>query len=111
MKNYANKWIIQRITAAILIPFTFWFVYQCVLLSNYGYDETKAFFVSKINSSLFFVLFTAMLIHAKLGCETIVDDYIKTKNLKKIVKLCISTIVYIFMVLTTISLIYIVSYE
>ena len=111
MKNYANKWILQRITAAILIPLTFWFVYQCVLLSNYGYDETKAFFVSKTNSSLYFILFTAMLLHAKLGCETIVEDYVTSKNIKKITKLTISTIVYIFMVLTTISLIYIVIYE
>ena len=111
MKNYAFKWIIQRITAVILIPLTFWFVYQCVLLSNYGYDETKAFFISKINSSLFFVLFTAMLLHAKLGCETIVEDYVTSKNLKKITKSTLSIIVYIFMLLTTISLIYIVLYE
>ena len=111
MKNYAFKWIIQRITAVILIPLTFWFVYQCVLLSNYGYDETKAFFISKINSSLFFVLFTAMLLHAKLGCETIVEDYVTSKSLKKITKSTLSILVYIFMLLTTISLIYIVLYE
>ena len=109
MKNYANKWIIQRITAAILIPLTFWFVYQCVLLSNYGYDETKAFFVSKINSSLYFVLFTAMLFHAKLGCETIVEDYVTSVNLKKITKLFISALTYLSMILTAISLFYIVS--
>jgi succinate dehydrogenase / fumarate reductase, membrane anchor subunit len=111
MKNYGKKWIIQRITALILIPLTFWFVYQCVSLSSYGYEETKAFFVSKFNSSLYFVLFTSMLFHAKLGCETIVEDYVTSDKLKKITKLSISTIVYIFMVLTTISLIYIVSYE
>ena len=111
MKSYANKWIIQRITAVILIPLTFWFVYQCVLLSTYGYEDTKAFFASKLNSSLFFVLFIAMLFHAKLGCETIVEDYVTSDNLKKITKLSISTIVYIFMVLTTISLIYMVNYE
>ena len=111
MKNYANKWIIQRITAAILIPLTFWFVYQCVLLSSYEYEETKAFFVSKFNSSLFFVLFTAMLLHAKLGCETIIEDYVTSKNLKKITKSSIGVIFYTFMVLTTISLIYIVIHE
>ena len=74
MKNYANKWILQRITAAILIPLTFWFVYQCVLLSNYGYDETKAFFVSKINSSLFFVLFTLLF--------QVPDIYLEESSLK-----------------------------
>ena len=28
MNSYSSKWIIQRITAVLLIPLTFWFVYQ-----------------------------------------------------------------------------------
>ena len=108
MKNYASKWILQRLTAVILIPLTFWFVFQCVLLSSYEYDQIKSFFFSKINSSLFLVLIIAMLYHAKLGNETIVEDYVTSVNLKKITKLIISALTYLFMILTTISLFYIV---
>ena len=72
MKNYASKWIMQRLTALILIPLTFWFVYQFVLLSNYEYDQIKAFFFSKINASLFFILIISMLYHDRLSIETIV---------------------------------------
>ena len=109
MKNYAKKWILQRFTAVILIPLTFWFVYQCVLLSSYGYDEIRAFFSSKLNSLLYFVLTIAMLYHAKLGCETIVEDYVTSVNLKKFTKLFISILTYSSMILTTVSLFYIVS--
>jgi len=109
MKNYTSKWIMQRLTAVILIPLTFWFVYQCVLLSNYEYDQIKSFFFSKINASLFFVLIIAMLYHAKLGNETIVEDYVTSVNLKKITKLSISVLTYTCMILTTISLFYIIS--
>ena len=109
MKNYTSKWIMQRLTAVILIPLTFWFVYQCVLLSNYEYDQIKSFFFSKINASLFFVLIIAMLYHAKLGNETIVEDYVTSVNLKKITKLSISVLIYSSMILTIISLFYIVS--
>ena len=109
MKNYASKWIMQRLTAVILIPLTFWFVYQCVLLSSYEYDQIKSFFFSKINVSLFFVLIISMLYHAKLGNETIVEDYVTSVNLKKITKLSISVLTYSCMILTTISLFYIVS--
>ena len=109
MKNYASKWIMQRLTAVILIPLTFWFVYQCFLLSSYEYDQIKSFFFSKINASLFFVLIIAMLYHAKLGNETIVEDYVTSVNLKKITKLSISVLTYSSMILTTISLFYIVS--
>ena len=109
MKNYASKWIMQRLTAVILIPLTFWFVYQCVILSSYEYDQIRTFFFSKINASLFFVLIMSMLYHAKLGNDTIVEDYVTSHNLKKITKLVISILTYAFMILTTISLLYIIS--
>ena len=109
MKNYVTKWILQRVTAVILIPLTFWFVYQCILISSYEYDEIRAFFFSKVNASLYFTLVIAMLYHAKLGNETIIEDYIKSKNLKKITKLIISSIIYIIMIITTIAIFYIVS--
>ena len=109
MKSYAYKWIIQRLTAVILIPLTFWFIYQCILLSNYEYDEIKTFFLSKLNASLFFILIIAMLYHAKLGNETIVEDYVTSVNLKKITKFSISILTYLSMILTTISLLYIVT--
>ena len=109
MKSYAYKWIIQRLTAVILIPLTFWFIYQCILLSNYEYDEIKTFFLSKLNASLFFTLIIAMLYHAKLGNETIIEDYVTSVNLKKITKLIISLLTYLSMILTAISLFYIVS--
>ena len=109
MKNYAAKWIWQRLTAVILIPLTFWFVYQCVLLSTYEYDQIKAFFFSKINASLFFILIISMLYHAKLGNETIVEDYVTSVNLKRVTKLTISILTYLFMILTAISLFYIIN--
>ena len=109
MKNYAFKWIMQRVTAVILIPLTFWFVYQCILLSSYEYDQIRAFFFSKINSLLFFILIMSMLYHAKLGNETIVEDYVTSEKIKKITKLSISALTYLFMILTTISIFYIVA--
>ena len=109
MKNYSRKWVLQRITALILIPLTFWFVYKCIILSDYGYDQTKAFFFSKINTSLFFILIISMLYHAKLGCETIVEDYVTSQNLKKTTNLIISSLTYLFMTLTTFSLLYIIN--
>ncbi|MDC0232650.1 succinate dehydrogenase, hydrophobic membrane anchor protein [Pelagibacteraceae bacterium] len=109
MKNYTSKWIMQRLTAVILIPLTFWFVYQCVILSSYEYDQIRTFFFSKINASLFFILIMSMLYHAKLGNDTIVEDYVTSHNLKKITKLVISTLIYASMILTTISLFYIIS--
>ena len=109
MKNYTTKWVFQRVSAVILIPLTFWFVYQCVLISNYEYDEIRSFFFSKLNASLYFILIITMLYHAKLGNETIVEDYVTSRSIKKITKLFISALIYTCIIITTISLIYIVS--
>ena len=109
MKNYAKKWIIQRLTAFILIPLTFWFVYQCILISRYNYEEIRFFFFSKLNFSLYFILTISMLYHSKLGCETIIEDYVRSHNLKKITKLFINILTYILMIITALSLFIIVS--
>ena len=34
MKNYSRKWITQRVTAALLLPLTFWFIYSAISLSS-----------------------------------------------------------------------------
>ena len=50
-----------------------------------------------------------MRYHAKLGNETIVEDYVTSVNLKKITKFTIGLLTYLSMILTTISLRYIVT--
>jgi len=104
MKNYATKWIIQRITALVLVPLTFWFVYNCLILASFDYDETKAFFSSKTNSSLYFILIISMLYHSKLGCETIVEDYVTSQKLKNITKLFINLLTYALMIIVSLSI-------
>ena len=87
MKNiYTSKWVLQRITAIFLIPLTFWFVYQCISFQNSQFQQMKSFFESYLNSFLFLSMMIAMLIHAKLGCETIVIDYFGSLNLQKLLK-------------------------
>ena len=83
---YTSKWVLQRITAFFLIPLTFWFVYQCVSFQEFQFQQMKVFFESYVNSFLFLSMMIAMLIHAKLGCETIVIDYVNSLNLQKILK-------------------------
>ena len=104
MKNYSTKWIIQRITALVLVPLTFWFVYNCLLLASFNYDETKVFFSSKTNSSLYFILIISMLYHSKLGCETIAEDYVTSQNLKNITKLFINLLTYALMIIVSFSI-------
>jgi succinate dehydrogenase / fumarate reductase membrane anchor subunit len=101
MKNiFTSKWVLQKITAIFLIPLTFWFVYQCIAFQNSQFQQMKSFFESYLNSFLFLSMMIAMLVHAKLGCETIVIDYVNSLNLQKILKSLINiiTILTLFLV-------------
>lgn len=104
MKNYAKKWIVQRLTALLLIPFTFWFVYSCVSFATMSYEQLIIFFKLKMNSFLFLVMMILTLLHAKIGCETITDDYVRSKIVKKISKLLINFLAYLLMIITAISI-------
>ena len=44
--RYASKWVLQRITAVILIPLTFWFIYNCISFQYLQFQEMKLFFQS-----------------------------------------------------------------
>ena len=105
MKNYALKWIVKRITASILIPLTFWFIYISISLSKMEYDETVIFFSSYFNSFLFYVMMISMLIHSRLGLQTILEDYVTSKKTLKISKLIIDYLTYSLMFLITVFVI------
>ena len=57
-----------------------------------SYGEIIYFFQSYINSFLFLIMMTAMMIHAKLGCETIVQDYVTSASSIKTLKVIINFI-------------------
>ncbi len=102
MKNYALKWLLQRITASILIPLSFWFIYSAISLSRMEYYETMKFFQSYLNSLLFYSMMILMLLHAKLGLQTVIDDYVTSKNVNSATKLLINFIMYTLMIMLTI---------
>ncbi len=102
MKHYAKKWLIQRITATLLVPLTFWFIYSTISLSEMVFDEIAVFFKSYINLLLFYIMMIVMLLHSKLGLKTIIDDYVTSKNLSKRIKFTISLTAYSLMFLITI---------
>ncbi len=107
MNSYSSKWIRQRITSVVLVPLTFWFGYHCIIFSKLNYSDLILFFSSYLNSALFLLMMISMLVHAKLGCETIITDYVSEKKLKTIFILIINIIFYlvIFVSLTSIVMI------
>ena len=111
MKKYAVKWLLQRITATILIPLTFWFIYSAISLSKMEYNEIIIFFQSYINSFLFYLMMMSMLLHLKLGLQTIIDDYVTSKKTYKASKWGINLTSYFLMILLSILIFKIVIFN
>ncbi len=84
-KNYFSKWMLQRITAFFLIPLSFWFIYQLISFQSFNYEKILFFFKSYTNSILFLIMMISMLIHAKLGCDSIVLDYVSSSKIQKVI--------------------------
>ena len=105
MNAHSFKWVMQRVTALLLIPLSFWFVYQCISFQYLNYLELKLFFKSYLNSLIFLLMMIAMLIHAKLGCETIVRDYVSDKYIKKIFINLINFIAFLLLSISMIAII------
>ncbi len=101
MKNYSRKWLIQRITATLLVPLTFWFIYSTISISKMNYNEITIFFKSYINLVLFYTMMITMLLHSKLGLQTIIDDYVTSKKGSKTINLIINILAYSLMFLIT----------
>ena len=109
MNKYNAKWIAQRITAILLIPLSFWFIYHCILLQNLSYEEIVIFFSSYTNSFLFLIFMILMLIHSKIGCETIIEDYVSSNYYKIKAIWTISLITYgaiLVSIISTISIVF-----
>ena len=111
MKNYALKWLLQRITASMLVPLTFWFIYSAISLSKMEYNETINFFQSYLNSFLFYIMMIAMLLHAKLGLQTIIDDYVTSKKIYNLTIWIINITSYFSMIMLTFFIVKIVIFN
>ncbi len=109
IKNHAlNKWIIQRVSAVMLIPLLLFFLYSLVDLVNQDYTGALDFFDNYLSITIFtlFLIFTGL--HLKLGLGEIVEDYIQDERVKGILNKLIMLYSAILPVVGIVSLIIII---
>ena len=82
MHHATKKWLVLKISSAILIPLMFWFILNFVSIYNKNYADIVGFFSTTVNSSLFslFIIFAFMFF--ALTISEIFEDYIQDESLK-----------------------------
>ena len=97
--SYTSAWILQKLLALIFLLLLIYLTFSLNQISLNNYIETSNWFSNKINSFLFFVLLTSIILHSNLGLNSIIDDYIHKKESKKmIIVLKNSFLVIIYMI-------------
>lgn len=109
IKNHAlNKWIIQRVSAVVLIPLLLFFLYSLVDLVNQDYTGALDFFDNYLSITIFTLFLIFVGLHLKLGLGEIVEDYIQDERVKGILNKLIMLYSAILPVVGIVSLIIII---
>ena len=78
-----NHWILQKVSAFVLIPLTVWFlfVFKDFLYNNY--NDKVLWFKSYSNSLLLSIFLLVAIFHLRLGLTVVIEDYIHNLKRKK----------------------------
>jgi len=80
-KTGAHHWLMERFSAAALIPLTLWLVFAFVKISEDPQGYLPVFFAYPLNAVMAVLLTLVSLYHGSLGMRVIYEDYIPNKTL------------------------------
>ena len=83
MIQATKKWLFQKISSVIMVPFMIWFLMNIVTIFNGSYEEVVNFFTSQPSKILFSIFIVSMFFYSALSISEIFEDYIKQENAKK----------------------------
>lgn len=106
MRNVAiTKWILQRVTAVILLPLLIWFLSVFIGLVQKDFITIIIFFENTINFSFSIIFLVLVFSHMKIGMGEIFEDYIQDSRYKSVANLIISIFATVLPLITVVSLI------
>lgn len=82
-KEGTHHWWMQRVTAIALIPLSLWFVCSmgCLMLEGNRMDVV-AWFAHPIKAIATAALFLVITLHARLGLQVVIEDYVHCNKAK-----------------------------
>ena len=84
MHNSTKKWLLTKLSSAILIPLMFWFTVNLASIYDGEYVELISFFSNTTSKILysFFVIFAFFFF--SLTISEVLEDYIKDEKTKNV---------------------------
>jgi succinate dehydrogenase / fumarate reductase membrane anchor subunit len=75
-KSGVHHWFAQRASAVLLIFLVAWMIYAAFALAGADHAAAEAFLARPLNAALAILLIVALLYHAMLGVQVVIEDYV-----------------------------------
>src|ERR671931_325162 len=88
-KEGVQRWWWQRVSAIALIPLSLWFVAELVFLTDVDRATAIRWLGSPVTLGLMSLFLIALVYHAVLGLQVVIEDYIHAKPAKLVLLLLV----------------------
>jgi succinate dehydrogenase / fumarate reductase membrane anchor subunit len=109
-KEGVQHWWAQRMTALALIPLSLWFVATIVFLADADHATAIWWLGSPLTLGLMSLFLIALVYHAVLGLQVVIEDYIHGHAAKLILLLLVKAAGFALVAAGLVSLLVIVIY-
>lgn len=75
-KSGVHHWLMQRISALLLLFLIPWLMYALIWNTGAGYEQAVAFIARPWNASLLVLSLLVLLYHGMLGLQVVIEDYV-----------------------------------
>ena len=99
-KEGSHHWWVQRMTAIVLIPLTFWLVTSLILMVGQPYPVVRAWFGNMFVTVFLALGLFALFYHAILGIQVIIEDYVDHEGPRLMMFYIIKGFIYVVGALT-----------
>ena len=99
-----SHFIVQRVSAIILVPLSLWFLIAVVNMDSYSYNAVSDWLVNGINGFLLAALVASIYYHLQLGLQVVIEDYIHC-HARKIIMLLVVKMVCLLLAASSIFVI------
>lgn len=105
LRSGVSHWKWQRISALLLIPLTFWLLFSLLRVMGVEYAQARDWVTQSHVTALLLVWLVAAVVHAVLGMEVILEDYISHLKTRKAVISIVKTILYLALLLAVTAIV------
>jgi succinate dehydrogenase / fumarate reductase, membrane anchor subunit len=81
-KSGTSHWWMQRVSAVVLIPLSYWLITFLDLSFHVPYQQLLAWLIAPVNTVCIIAWVLVAFYHAALGLQVVIEDYVATEGFK-----------------------------